>query len=66
MCIYNVYESVWHASLWNKRLYELCPRYIVLAIRKILGKWGIVHKSVFYFYRFHFRVSHVYAAIQMN
>ena len=26
MCIYNVYEPVWHASLWNKRLYELYPR----------------------------------------
>ena len=25
MCIYNVYEPVWHSSLWNKRLYELCP-----------------------------------------
>jgi hypothetical protein len=22
MCIYNVYEPVWHVSLWNKRIYE--------------------------------------------
>jgi hypothetical protein len=30
MCIYNVYEPVWHASLWNKRLYELCPIFLIL------------------------------------
>jgi hypothetical protein len=29
MCIYNVYEPVWHASLWNKRLYELCPIFLI-------------------------------------
>jgi hypothetical protein len=28
MCIYNVYEPAWHASLWNKRLYELCPIFL--------------------------------------
>ena len=30
MCIYNVYEPVWHVSLWNKRLYELCPIFLIL------------------------------------
>jgi hypothetical protein len=32
MCIYNVYEPVWHASLWNKRLYELCPIFLMRAL----------------------------------
>jgi hypothetical protein len=42
MCIYNVYEPVWHASLWNKRLYDLCPIFLIqciYCIRKILGKY---------------------------
>ena len=43
MCIYNVYEPVWYASLWNKRL----------------GKWDIVHKGVYFttkhFKRVHIR-----------
>jgi hypothetical protein len=30
MCIYNVYTRVWHASLWNKRLYELCPISLIM------------------------------------
>jgi hypothetical protein len=29
MCIYNVHEPFWHASLWNKRLYELCPIFLI-------------------------------------
>ena len=29
MCIYNVYEPVWHASLWNKRRYELCLIFLI-------------------------------------
>jgi hypothetical protein len=29
MCIYNIYEPVWRASLWNKRLYELCPIFLM-------------------------------------
>jgi hypothetical protein len=32
MCIYNVYEPVWQASLWNKRLYELCPIFLIQCI----------------------------------
>jgi hypothetical protein len=35
MCIYNVYAPVWHVSLWNKRLYELCP--IFLTWRSLLS-----------------------------
>ena len=29
MCIYNVYEPVWYASLWNIRLYERCPIFLI-------------------------------------
>jgi hypothetical protein len=30
MCIYNVYEPVWHASLWNKCFYDLFPILLIL------------------------------------
>ena len=40
MCIYNVYEPVWHVSLWNKRLYELCPIFLIQCSRYIvLGRY---------------------------
>ena len=37
MCIYNVYEPVWHASLWNTHQRV-----------DLLGKWGILHKGVYF------------------
>ena len=37
-CIYNVYEPVWHASLWNRRHYELYPIFLIQCIYSIQGK----------------------------
>ena len=41
MCIYNVYEPVWHVSLWNKRLYELCLIFLISSycVYIVLGRY---------------------------
>jgi hypothetical protein len=49
MCIYNVYEPVWHASLWNKRLYELCPIFLIQLVSTLLytARMQMIHLDVF-------------------
>ena len=47
MCIYNVYEPVWHASLWNKCLYELCPIFLIQCIYCSIFLIQCIYCSIF-------------------